>query len=237
MVATPKPGAYDPMAALVDRITALEMTVKNATNKTLNSASITTGVSSGFDVYASGVDKLHVGPDQTIMRDKAGNVVISDDAVAGWGMTQPNVTYQFVPNLYQMNSQLGGIYISQSSSYPTGAQVILAGQQIINHPRLHWSYTGIGLNGSNTTAATFNFWATAQIIGSSSIIIDGPHSLSAAAPLGQGLLNWSFVYDWPSDIFGQIVLLEVWGQGMTGQAGVFNGFQASITYCYGSGRS
>lgn len=243
MVASPSATPNDPW----ERLARLEQVVFANGNQTFFSAAVGAGglaINNGggiainggtLDVTAGGVDKFHIGSDQTTIRDQANDVVFSDDIVAGWGMTQPNVTYPLYPNLWAMDGAGGLLFIRNTSTYPGGQQVIAAGQQIINHSKLNMSYRAITFNGSATTTATYSYFVQQTIAGSGAVTIDGPHTVTTP-PSSFAFQNFPFTYLWPTNIFGQLVNIAIWGQALTGQATIACNFNCSIDYCYGSGR-
>lgn len=146
MAGSPKPGSFSNEQALLDRITALEATVKNLTNKTLYSASIGAG---GITVGAGGGIKLATGGTIT---DSHGNVLAESDPVAG--IARP---WAPVP-MYQcfLSSQDSTEPTQLQSHMVSGAPMWIGTVPAINWPRLavygHFGYiSGVG----STTSVTY----------------------------------------------------------------------------------
>jgi hypothetical protein len=213
------------MSALIQRITALETQVREATNKNLFSASIGKGginVTGGsIDVNTGGVNKFHTGVDQTVIRDAAGNVVISDDPTAGWGFTQPNQSIPF--------------YVTQSSTYyypfSAGSSAInlpiYAGQAPVNNPKMNFKYEAI-LNTGSAATCTYTLFVT---IGANTYTMDTITLTGTTTQTSVRSGTWSF----PSDLFGQIANYNlVINFTNSGTVGV-TAYSILPIYLYGSG--
>lgn len=206
--------------------------INNLSGKDLGSAVITSGgvtIKGGtLDVIVGGVDKFHIGTDGTVVRDQANNIVLSDDATAGWGYTQPNIQYALYPNLLTYNIQ---------SFYTTGAlnvwQDLFQGNLIINNPKLVLAYTvGVGSNGALVTA---NFRAQVTLPGGGGTVVISPGDSISTSAAGFTHHDTSLTYTWPSDIFGQQVLLELQGQFTAGTTGGAVSMYIQPITCYGKG--
>lgn len=218
--------------SLPARVARLEQALTNLTSKTLFSASIGTGgllVNGGsLDVTVGGINKFHTGSDQTVIRDQAGDIVISDDPTAGWGYTQPNIQYALYPNMLTYNIQ---------SFYTTGAlnvwQDLFQGNIIVNNPKLVLAYTvGVGSNGA---LVTVNYRAQVTLPGGGGTVVISPADSISTSAAGFTQHNASLTYNWPSNIFGQQVLLELQGQFTAGTTGGAVSMYIQPITCYGKG--
>lgn len=228
MVQSPSATPNDPS----ERLARLERVVEALANKTLYSADVGAGgltINGGtLDVNVGGVDKFHIGPDQTTIRDQANDIIISDDATAGWGYTQPNIQYALFPNMLTYNIQ---------SFYSTGAlnvwQDLFQGNIIINNPKLVLAYTvGVGSNGA---LVTVNYRAQVTLPGAGGTVIISPADSISTSAAGFTQHNTSLTYNWPSNIFGQQVLLELQGQFTAGTTGGAVSMYIQPITCYGKG--
>jgi hypothetical protein len=196
MVASPSATPDDPW----QRLTQLEKIVAALANKTLYSANIGAGgltINGGsIDVNSSGIDKFHTGPDLTVIRDQAGDIVISDDIVAGWGFTQPNLSVPLYSQLstapfFVFNAGLAGVDI-----------LIYQAACPANNPRINWNYLA---STSTSVATNCTFSLTAQSTGLGTVTLDSVNlTVSTSSSVNRA---GSSVF--PSNIFGQVVTYKL----------------------------
>lgn len=172
---------------------------------------------SGLTVTSNGLTKFHTGVDQSILRDRNNNVIISDDVVAGWGFTQPNLSYNVAPNYTTINP-LGG----PTSGYST----MFTGLILVNNPRLILGAAALALGAMN---AFFRVVITLD---------DSTQVQLGVQQINQGNIQTNVIigpwgYNWPNNYFGRFARLDY-------QCSVVSGTSIQAVcypwYCYGKGQ-
>ncbi len=149
----------------------------------------------GFTLNENGVAKFHVGTDQTLIRDAANNVLISDDVVAGWGFTQPNLSVPLYPQestgpFFAFNAGVSNINIT-----------LYQGVAPANNPRINYNYL-VSLSTGVFASCAYALTAT---VGATTYVLDNP-TLSGSSFQSSSRVG-SFVF--PTDIFGQAVTYKL----------------------------
>ena len=178
MANSPPLGAFDPTRALLDRIAALEATVKNLTNKTLNSVN----VSQGGSVTMNGGNFS--------LADPAGDVLVSNDQVTGWGLNQPNLSTPF--------SQVNTDAAIQNANRDNNQYVLFYARHIINHPKVTFGGDLLLSSSTGTTSWAVYWWTSTPLtIGTGTLMASGGPFSGSALVTGN--------YTWPTNKFGQLV--------------------------------
>lgn len=176
MANSPPPGAFDPQRALLDRIAALEASVKNLTNKTLFSVSVGSGgitINNGGGITVNG-GTIVIGPGGSIqlpaggtITDALGNIIFSADALTGQRLSTPFLSVPMIPKwaggTFQSNTSVGDYSIA--ASVVTSETVLWSGSipQAL-HPKIQWLGATGRITGS-TSIPTYRLYVNLVKVG------------------------------------------------------------------------
>lgn len=214
MVATPNHVPGQNLDPILQRLAALERKVDAIANKTLYSASIGAG---GLTVGQGGSITMDGG--NFSLADPAGDDLVSNDTVAGWGLNQPNITTPF----YQLNLDAA----LQTSNRDNTLYLKYFGAHVINHPKVNFGVELVLSSSTGTGSWAMEWWAAPPLtVGSGT-------RMGSGGPVTFGQL-FQGSYAWPSNMFGQLVFVgfEV-ALSSTATAGDWAG--VSPYYFYGHG--
>lgn len=208
------PVSGDAYNAMVARLTALELKVDNMGRRVPNSLVV--------GDLGDGDYKFSTDPDQTAIRDEAGDVIIADDNVTGWGLTQPNLEVPFI----QFNSDAA----TQNNVRDGVFRINYYIGHIINHPKLSF---GASVQISNPGGGATLGWRTCWY---PSIPLSSPTVMGTATGLtggaGAGYLE-NATYTWPTNMFGQLIYLTYESSISGGASGDWVSAAPSYFYCHG----
>lgn len=181
---------------LANRVSNLEAHIEEIVRKTLSNLSVT-DPGTGNKVFQIDQDTANSNRSRITMRDSAGDIIMQNDTVSGWGYAHPNVTYA----MYPFNS------FAATQITSAGFQTTYRGAITINLPRLNWSFlaeaqTGTAGNVSGDFRVAWNTTGN----GLDPMTQMGSTQTIPAAP-GYRSQRFNDTYLWPSNMYGQVVFL------------------------------
>lgn len=176
-----------------------------------------------LSVTDNGVQKFYVGTDRTIVRDRANNIIMSDDTTANWGYNTPNIQYAAYPT-----TNIGGQYINWVSG---GVGIWLSAYTAvipINNPRFNWEFLGVLGAGGVSTSCQYRVRISQA---GQADVIQGAFTLGPSTTLLTEYAAGSYLF--PYNSFGQFATINFelnYGSGNTAE------YYGNIPYyMFGSG--
>lgn len=194
-------------------------------NKTFFSIVIGSG---GITVKGGG--GITVAGGNLSLADPAGDELLQNDQIAGWGLTSPNMAMGIFPAPATTSSGLASpasFTAKIDGNYYTNAR----GGVPINHPKIRF---GIGYT---STAGASGAWRVQWYTSIPGAAIPNPTggTLMASGIIALGTsARVDASYRWPSNMYGQIIYLSFEAEISTGTPGT-DFVSAYPTYCYGTG--
>lgn len=225
MVASNAVPSSQPDRGIAALIADLKRRLDEQDRKTLGSVAVSLGNNRFLSVHTDPV----TGVAQIEISDSAGNVLVANDVIAGWGLGSPSFPFPVYSTqaMFLQNSSI----LSTWTAWYTGSNTI-------NNPRLNISYTAsLGVAAAPGSSATASYRVTATLPGGSPVVINPTADTLTNSVAGSEVHHvTSFTYDWPTDVFGQVVFLSLESE-LTAQAGGDSGARIFPAYCWGGGRS
>lgn len=202
------------------RLADLEAKVEELSRKTFVNLAVT-------DV-ATNVKSLEIGPDATNsnrshiqIRDSAGNVILANDTVAGWGYSAPNTMYPMYPN----NSS------AATQQTTAGQATTYIGRIRVNCPKLTVGALAESSGGGGSAGGDYKIMYSLPATPNTLIQIGATASLTG---VGYQYFYYERTVIFPSNLFGQLIWLQL-QCGMTSGVGAGNWVANTPSYVFGSG--
>ncbi len=224
MVASRVAPIAQPELALAAQVAELNRRIDELSRRTLGSVSVSLGNNQYFSIATdptTGVPKLK-------LKDGDSNVLLSNDTVAGWGLSSPSFPLPASPTkaAFLQNSSI-------LSTWTTWA----SGTAVVQNPRLNISYQkSLSVAAAPGSTATASFQVVATIGVGSPVVISPADTLTNSVAGTEIDAVTTFPYDFPTDVFGQLVTLSYQSE-LTAQTGGDSVAQFFSINAYGSGRS
>lgn len=217
--------AFNPTDGLTFNLDAATGNVKLSGTVTGKGLLLESGLGGKLEVKDAGnVTRLMVRHEEVTIRDSLGNEVFANNTTSDWGITQPNLSSAFYPigsdAAVQNNNTNGQFFPRYLSGHVInharvnfGIVTQISGGGAVGSHRVRW-YLGHPGNGGNPAGGTLMAQRTGMA----------------------GNLSYidNYFYDWPSNMFGQVVFIA-YEVALTAGVNGSDWISATPSHFYGSG--
>lgn len=169
------------------------------------------------------VTRLIARHDEVTIRDSTGNEVFSNTTASDWGITQPNLQSAFYPVNSDTATQNNTVDSAYYAKYLSG--------HIINHARVNFGVV-CSVSGGGATGKYRVRWYTGHPGNGGNP--SGGTLMAERTGIAQGSYIDGYTYDWPSNMFGQLVYIA-YEVGLTSGVGGSDWVSATPSHFFGQG--